>query len=199
MPWQQVSACLLLQSPGVAKPCENLPKGEGGHKDIAFFSWTQLGRWKTEPLSEAKDEVCGGWRKPVQISPTLQCPFHPHTYSLLLLQADGQPALLPSNEKTPMNAVVKMQLQAGLRHFYQCIACSSQTSRRLSSTEGSPSPPPWLPAALPWLRGAMTAPLPPPSDATLLSWPLGTNSISLEPPVPSVSPCPLHHVTVQGD
>lgn len=45
MPWQQVSACLLPQSPGVAKPCKNLPKGERGHKDIAFFSWTQLGRY----------------------------------------------------------------------------------------------------------------------------------------------------------
>lgn len=40
----------------------------------------------------------------MQISPTLQCPFHPHTQSLLLLQADGQPALLPSKQRPPMNA-----------------------------------------------------------------------------------------------
>lgn len=33
-----LTACLLPPSPGVVKPCENLSKGDGGHKDVAFFS-----------------------------------------------------------------------------------------------------------------------------------------------------------------
>lgn len=28
-----------------AKPCENLSKGEGGHKDLSFFPWIWLGRY----------------------------------------------------------------------------------------------------------------------------------------------------------
>lgn len=31
------TACLLPPSPGVAKSSENLPKGDGGHKDLSFF------------------------------------------------------------------------------------------------------------------------------------------------------------------
>jgi len=33
-----LTAYLLPQSLGVAKPCENLSKRDGGHKDISFFS-----------------------------------------------------------------------------------------------------------------------------------------------------------------
>lgn len=43
------------------------------------------------------------WRKPVQISPASMCLSQSHDYTLLLLQADGQPALLPGKQRPPMS------------------------------------------------------------------------------------------------
>lgn len=44
MPWQQVSACLLPQSPGQESHVRTCPKVMEDTKTLPFFSWTQLGR-----------------------------------------------------------------------------------------------------------------------------------------------------------
>lgn len=76
---------------------------------------------------------CGGWSKPAQIS--LLC--QPHAYTHHLMQADGQPALMPSKQRPPMSRGLFSlpSLMLTLPHNTRGTK-TLPSHRRLQSTDG---------------------------------------------------------------